>query len=75
MHYIRAARTAQHRAVRALAVRGLAHPLTHLLLAAAATAAAQAWDAGHRVTELHPVRTDRLQDSYLIHLRAKKGTP
>ncbi|MFG2676914.1 hypothetical protein [Streptomyces sp. NPDC048445] len=58
MHYIRAARTAQHRAVR-VAVRGLAHPLTHLLLAAAATAAAQAWDAGHRVTELHPVRTDR----------------
>ncbi|MFJ3594568.1 hypothetical protein ACIQUY_34830 [Streptomyces sp. NPDC090231] len=59
MHYIRAARTAQQRAVRALGVRGLAHPLTHLLLAAAATAAAQAWEAGHHVADLHPARTER----------------
>ncbi|MDT0432896.1 hypothetical protein [Streptomyces salyersiae] len=59
MRHIRAARTAQRHAVRAIALRGLAHPLTHVLLAAAATAAAQAWDAGHRVTDLHPARTDR----------------
>nr|WP_228873843.1 hypothetical protein [Streptomyces halstedii] len=59
MRHTRAARTAQHHAVRAIALRGLAHPLTHVLLAAAATAAAQAWDAGHRVSDLHPARTDR----------------
>ncbi|WNI34406.1 hypothetical protein [Streptomyces sp. ITFR-6] len=58
-HRINAARTAQHLAGRAATVCGLAHPLTHVLLAAAATAAAQAWEAGHRVTDLHPVRTDR----------------
>ncbi|MGW5187282.1 hypothetical protein ACWEQB_34165 [Streptomyces cyaneofuscatus] len=54
MHHIRAARTAQRLAVRALAAHGLAHPVTRLFLAAAATAAAQAWEAGHRVEALHP---------------------
>ncbi|OEJ36327.1 hypothetical protein [Streptomyces agglomeratus] len=53
-HPIRAARTAQQHAVRAIAARGLAHPITHALLAAAALAAAGAWEAGHRVTDLHP---------------------
>ncbi|MYQ82973.1 MULTISPECIES: hypothetical protein [unclassified Streptomyces] len=56
MHYIRAARTAQHCAVRAITARGLAHPITLALLAVAATAAARAWDAGHRVTDTHPAR-------------------
>ncbi|MDJ1645156.1 hypothetical protein [Streptomyces pakalii] len=60
MTLIRHARTAQHLAVRALTLHGLAHPVTHVLLAAAATAAAQAWDAGHRVQALHPhARTER----------------
>ncbi|MGW2109486.1 hypothetical protein [Streptomyces sp. NPDC001948] len=54
MHHIRAAQTAQYRAVRAITTRGLAHPITLTLLAAAATAAARAWDAGHRVTDTHP---------------------
>ncbi|MCX4851871.1 hypothetical protein [Streptomyces sp. NBC_00893] len=53
MHPIRAARAAQHHAVRAITTRGLAHPLTLALLAVAATAAARAWDAGHPVTETH----------------------
>ncbi|MET9940384.1 hypothetical protein [Streptomyces halstedii] len=57
--HIPAARTAQHLAARAATVCGLAHPLTHILLAAAATAAAQAWDAGHPVTDLHPARPER----------------
>ncbi len=42
---IRAARTAQHLAVRALTAHGLAHPLTLALLAAASMAAAMAWEA------------------------------
>ncbi|MFE5108318.1 hypothetical protein [Streptomyces sp. NPDC056663] len=42
--------------MRAITARGLAHPLTLALLAAAATAAAKAWDAGHRVTDTHPAR-------------------
>ncbi|MBV7249242.1 hypothetical protein [Streptomyces sp. MW-W600-10] len=54
MPLIRTARTAQYLAVRALTVNGLAHPVTRLLLAAAATAAARAWEAGHRVEALHP---------------------
>ncbi|WP_138908506.1 hypothetical protein [Streptomyces chryseus] len=53
-HPIGAARTAQQHAVRAIAVRGLAHPVTRALLAAAALAAAMAWEAGHRVTDTHP---------------------
>ncbi|MFJ1958624.1 hypothetical protein ACIOGT_37280 [Streptomyces microflavus] len=53
-HRIRAARTVQHLAVRALTVYGLAHPLTLSLLAVASTAAARAWDRGHRVAETHP---------------------
>lgn len=52
--FIPAARAAQRRAARAIATCGLAHPLTGLLLAAAATAAAQAWEAGHRVADIHP---------------------
>ncbi|MEU2462350.1 hypothetical protein ABZ604_32815 [Streptomyces sp. NPDC012473] len=51
---IRAARSAQHLAVRALAAHGGAHPLTLAFLAAASTAAARAWDAGHPVTDIHP---------------------
>ncbi|MEU4506820.1 hypothetical protein [Streptomyces sp. NPDC024089] len=58
MHHIRAAQTAQHCAVRAITARGLAHPLTLALLAAAATAAARAWDAGHRVADIHPAKTE-----------------
>ncbi|MDX3490949.1 hypothetical protein [Streptomyces sp. ID05-18] len=54
MTLIRAARTAQHLAVRALTVHGLAHPLTLALLAAASTAAARAWDRGHPVDAIHP---------------------
>ncbi|MEU3706913.1 hypothetical protein AB0E82_32000 [Streptomyces anulatus] len=50
---IRAARTAQHLAVRAITAHGLAHPLTLTLLAAASTAAARAWDRGHPVDAIH----------------------
>ncbi|MEU2357935.1 hypothetical protein ABZ599_34000 [Streptomyces misionensis] len=53
---IDAARAAQQRAARAALAVGPAHPLARLLLAAAALAAATAWDAGHRVTDLHPAR-------------------
>jgi len=52
---IRAARTAQTRAVRAALRVGPAHPRTRLLLAAAAVAAAAAWEAGHRVADIHPL--------------------
>ncbi|MCO8303592.1 MULTISPECIES: hypothetical protein [Streptomyces] len=55
-HLIHKARAAQHRAARAATAIGPAHPLTRLLLAAAAVAAAAAWEAGHRVTDLHPLR-------------------
>ncbi|MCX5355605.1 hypothetical protein [Streptomyces mirabilis] len=54
MHLIRRARIAQRLAVRAIAQRGLAHPATRTLLAAAALAAAAAWEAGHHVTDVHP---------------------
>jgi tRNA A37 threonylcarbamoyladenosine synthetase subunit TsaC/SUA5/YrdC len=50
---IHTARTAQQHAVRALAVRGPAHPIVRALLAAAATAAVAAWEAGHHVTDTH----------------------
>ncbi|MFF5435540.1 hypothetical protein ACFY5K_36830 [Streptomyces griseofuscus] len=50
---IDAARAAQQRVARAALVVGPAHPLARLLLAAAALAAAAAWDAGHRVSDLH----------------------
>ncbi|MFE7046670.1 hypothetical protein ACFU9X_47190 [Streptomyces atratus] len=55
---IRAARAAQYRAARAATRHGLAHPVTLALLAVAATAAARAWDTGHRVADTHlaPVR-------------------
>ncbi len=53
---IDAARAAQHRAARAASAVGPAHPLARLLLAAAALAAATAWEAGRRVTDLHPAR-------------------
>jgi hypothetical protein len=52
-HLIQAAGAAQPRAARAAHAVGPAHPLTRLLLAAAALAAAAAWEAGHRVTDLH----------------------
>ncbi|MFB7982977.1 hypothetical protein [Streptomyces vinaceus] len=52
--HIPAARTAQHHVVRAIAARGLTHPLTQALLAAAVLTAAAAWDAGHRVADIHP---------------------
>jgi hypothetical protein len=55
-HLIQAARAAQHRAARAAATIGVAHPLTHLLLAAAAMAATAAWETGHRVADIHPER-------------------
>ncbi|MFI1910678.1 hypothetical protein [Streptomyces microflavus] len=58
-HRIRAARTAQHLAVRALTAHGLAHPLTLALLAAASTAAARAWDRGHPVHAIHPAPAQR----------------
>ncbi|MEJ8631987.1 hypothetical protein [Streptomyces sp. MS2.AVA.5] len=51
---IRLAQAVQHLAVRAIAARGVAHPITRALLAAAATAASRAWDMGHRVTDTHP---------------------
>jgi len=62
---IRAARTAQTRAVRAALRVGPAHPRTRLLLAAAAVAAAAAWEAGHRVADVHPApaRRERKADS------------
>ncbi|QBR04692.1 hypothetical protein D7Y56_00895 (plasmid) [Streptomyces sp. S501] len=47
---------AAHLAVRAVGMCGLAHPLAFALFAAAATAAARAWDAGHQVTDVHPAR-------------------
>ncbi|MFC7016069.1 hypothetical protein ACFQMH_31105 [Streptomyces viridiviolaceus] len=55
-HLIQAARAAQHRAARAAASIGAGHPLTRLLLTAAAVAATAAWDAGHRVADLHQPR-------------------
>src|SRR5690606_17656494 len=56
-HSIWAARAAQYRAARAAARVGVRHPLVHLLLAAAATAAGAAWDAGYRVADLHCTRS------------------
>ncbi|MBB5932577.1 hypothetical protein [Streptomyces echinatus] len=53
---IDAARVAQQRAARAASAVGPAHPLARLLLTAAGLAAVTAWDAGHRVTDLHPAR-------------------
>lgn len=67
---IRAARTAQHLAVRALTAHGLAHPLTLALLAAASTTAARAWEAGHQVTDLHPANTASSPGSQLPGLLA-----
>ncbi|MEU6631746.1 hypothetical protein ABZ905_26215 [Streptomyces parvus] len=60
MRLIRAARTAQHLAVRAITLHGLAHPVTLALLAAASTVAARAWDRGHPVHAIHhPARKGR----------------
>ncbi|MEV2264545.1 hypothetical protein AB0J13_38585 [Streptomyces anulatus] len=61
-HPIRAARTAQYLAVRALTVHGLAHPVTLALLAAASTAAARAWDRGHPVQAIHTAPAPRRAD-------------
>ncbi|MFD4974609.1 hypothetical protein [Streptomyces sp. NPDC058424] len=52
-HLIHKARAAQRRPARAASAVGPAHPLTRILLAAAAMAAAAAWETGHRVTDLH----------------------
>lgn len=52
-HLIHAAGVAQYRAARAVHAVGAAHPLTRLLLAAAAVAATAAWEAGHRVADIH----------------------
>ncbi|MFB7211066.1 hypothetical protein [Streptomyces sp. NPDC056255] len=73
MHPIRAARTAQHHAVRAITARGLAHPITLTLLAAAATAAARAWDAGHRVTDTHPAPLREAPPRMPNHQGARRG--
>ncbi|MDX3208710.1 hypothetical protein [Streptomyces scabiei] len=56
-HLIEAARAAQHLAARAATAAGPTHPLTRLLLAVAALAAAAAWEAGHRVADLHHSRS------------------
>ncbi|GGU66422.1 hypothetical protein GCM10010259_65880 [Streptomyces daghestanicus] len=66
-HLIQAARAAQHRAARAAASIGAAHPLTRLLLAAAALAVAAAWEAGHRVADLHPTRRHERHAQCLNH--------
>ncbi|MFH8797567.1 hypothetical protein [Streptomyces sp. NPDC017941] len=42
--------------MRAARAVGPAHPLARLLLAAAAVTAAAAWEAGYRVSDLHPTR-------------------
>ncbi|MER5973283.1 hypothetical protein ABT112_26750, partial [Streptomyces sp. NPDC002055] len=47
------------RAARAVRTIGPGHPRTRLLLTTAALAAAAAWDAGHRVTDLHQRRHQR----------------
>ncbi|MFE7618128.1 hypothetical protein ACFU6N_21195, partial [Streptomyces sp. NPDC057496] len=44
---------------RAVAVRGPKDPVALGLLADAARAAVRAWDAGHRVVDVHPRRTAR----------------
>ncbi|WP_307710781.1 hypothetical protein [Streptomyces sp. V1I6] len=56
---IRVARAVQYLAARAITTRGLSDPITRALLTTAALAAATAWEAGYRVTELHaPRRTE-----------------
>lgn len=52
-HLMQAARAAQHRAARAAVLLGTRHSLACRLLAAAAAAAITAWEAGHRVADLH----------------------
>ncbi|MDT0412734.1 MULTISPECIES: hypothetical protein [Streptomyces] len=52
-HHIRRARAAQHLAARALLLHGPAHPRARRLLALAARTAARAFDAGHRVLDVH----------------------
>ncbi|MFF4771078.1 hypothetical protein ACFY1V_31675 [Streptomyces sp. NPDC001255] len=53
MPHIRRVRAAQHLAARALLLHGPAHPLARRLLALAARTAARAFDAGHRVLDVH----------------------
>ncbi|MFE2943389.1 hypothetical protein ACFXKG_30700 [Streptomyces sp. NPDC059255] len=60
--HMRIARAAQRRAARAIARLGLTHPLTSLLLTAAAITAASAYRAGHSVTEIHPPRPEAMRD-------------
>ncbi|MGW2183331.1 hypothetical protein ACWCXX_35870 [Streptomyces sp. NPDC001732] len=73
MHHIRAARAAQHLAARALTIHGLAHPLTLALLAAATTAAARAWDAGHAVAEIHPATAREAPSRMSTHQAGRRG--
>ncbi|WP_333737272.1 hypothetical protein [Streptomyces sp. IBSBF 2806] len=61
-HLIQAARAAQHRAARAAALLGTRHPRARALLAAAATAAVAAWEAGHRAADLHPRHRHHRED-------------
>ncbi|MFI5621487.1 hypothetical protein [Streptomyces sp. NPDC051567] len=51
---IRAARRAPQCAGRAARAQGPDHPVTLVLIAAAALAAAAAWETRHRVVDLHP---------------------
>ncbi|MEV6750088.1 hypothetical protein ACFVZJ_25730 [Streptomyces sp. NPDC058322] len=72
-HPLRAVWIAQHRAVRAVTARGPGHPLTLALLAAAATAAARAWDAGHRVTATHPAPLREAPPRMPDHSAGRRG--
>ncbi|MFJ1601522.1 hypothetical protein [Streptomyces sp. NPDC088261] len=73
---IRAARAVQILAARAALTCGLAHPATRTLLAVAASVAARAWEAGHRVHDVHPapqlVQKDALvaDDLYTRYMKA-----
>ncbi|MFE1927563.1 hypothetical protein ACFW91_34040, partial [Streptomyces asoensis] len=62
-HLIAAAGAARHRAARAAALLGTRHPRARALLAAAAAAAITAWEAGHRVADLHPRHRHHLEES------------
>ncbi|MEV6131967.1 hypothetical protein AB0M05_35140 [Streptomyces violaceusniger] len=53
---LRMARAAQHRAARAIAARGPAHPIALALVEDAAAATNRALDRGHPVHAIHPPR-------------------
>lgn len=61
-HLIQAARSAQHRAARAAVLLGTRYPFARRLLATAAAAAITAWEAGHRVADLHPRHRYHLEE-------------